>query len=151
MPGSNDVGICDPLEVFALYGPKRLQGFAKGQYLSITKRTRTFTADEGTDGAVTVNKVPGRLWDASVTLLQSSSSNDVLHEFLEEAENAPGGVFHPFAFTHGATKLVAAVAVVDGPPMIGRSDGVDTYVWNFILTNFVGKIRALRSAVVEAA
>jgi hypothetical protein len=152
MPGSQDVGICDPLEVFCLYGPKRIQGFSKGQYFSATPRSQGFTADEGTDACVTVTKMAGKLWDASITLSQSSSSNDILDDFFQAALSTPGGIFHPFSFTHGGTKMVAAVAVIASRPTIGRSDGTgDTYVWPFILTQFDGKIRALRSALPAEA
>lgn len=145
MSGVQDTGVCDADELFITYSVKRLRGFAKGQYWNATRRSKAFTADEGTDGAVQITKMPSRLWDGQLTLLQSSSSNDVLHELLNASENTPGGIFHPLAMVHGTTKLVAAVAVIDGTPSVGRSDGIDTYVWNFIMMQFDGKIRALRS------
>ena len=147
MPGVLDTGICDPDECFLIYGVKRLRGFGPGQYWQATRRSKAFVAEEGTDGAVTISKMPGRLWDGQLTLSQASSSNDVLYALLKAAENVPGGIFHPFAMSHGDTKLVSAVAIIDGDPAIGRSAGADVYVWNFILAGFDGILRSLRSAV----
>lgn len=149
MPGVLDTGICDPDELFLIYGVKRLQGFGPGQFWTATRRAKAFVAEEGTDGAVTISKMPSRLWDGQLTLSQSSSSNDVLYDLLKAAENVPGGVFHPFAMSHGSTKLVAAVAIIDGDPVIARSAGADVYVWSFILAGFDGKLRSLRSAVAS--
>lgn len=147
MAGVLDTGICDPDEIFLIFGPKRLRGFGPGQFWSANPRSKKFVAEEGTDGAVTISKMPGRLWDGQLVLSQSSESNDVLWDFLKTAENTPGGVFHPFAMSHGTTKLVSAVACVDGDPAIVRSAGADVYTWTFILAGFDGVLRKLRSAV----
>jgi hypothetical protein len=145
MPGVLDTGVCDPDELFLILGVKRIRGFAKGQYWLATPRGPDFTADEGADGAVMLSKLPRVLWDGSITLMQSSASNDVLWDALEASRNTPGGLFHPFSMTHNSTKLVAAISVIAVSPAIGRSDGADTYVWPVILRNFDGKLRALRS------
>ena len=144
---SKNIGTIDPAEVFVLFGPKRITGFAKGQYFNATKDNPDHTYEEGADGEGAFVRIPSNAWTITLTLMATSRSNDYLWLCRETDLNlTPGGVLVPFAINHKGTKLVGAKARIMGPPSVSySSDGAETRVWVFKATFFEGTLTGLTS------
>jgi hypothetical protein len=143
--GSNNIATIDPLEVFINFGPKRLQGFGSGQYFAASKVNDDFTYEEGADGEGVFVKVPSNAWNLTVTLAQTSRSNDYLWTARQTDLESPGGVLLPFAIIHKGTNLVSAQCRAMRPPDISYADGVEQRVWAFLATFFEGTVQGLTS------
>src|SRR5690606_3690578 len=80
----------DPASVIISVGGVHMSGFADGTYLMIERDEDAFTKVTGADGYTTRVKSNNRCGSLTLTLKQSSPSNDVLSGFanLDELSNA---------------------------------------------------------------
>lgn len=80
----------DPKQVIISIGGIPMSGFSDGTFLEIERDEATWTKTVGADGLVTRAKTNNRSGTLTLTLKQSSPSNDVLSGILalDEATNA---------------------------------------------------------------
>jgi hypothetical protein len=142
---AGNVSVIDPKEVHIVVGTHRVQGFARGQYFNAEKINDDVSFEEGTDGEQVFVESTSEGWTITITLLQSSRSNDKLWAIRQAARNAPGGAPVPLAVTHRGTKMVSAAVRIQKPPAVSFADGVETRVWTMLAANFEGTIQGLTS------
>lgn len=80
----------DPRSVVITVGGVPLSGFSDGTFLEVIRNEATWTTVVGADGYVTRGKTNNLSGQMTITLKQSSPSNDVLSGFitLDELSNA---------------------------------------------------------------
>lgn len=80
----------DPKSVLVIVGGVPLSGFADGTFVEVTRTTDMFSKKTGADGYTTRTKSNDRSGTITITLMQTSLSNDVLSGFaaLDELSNS---------------------------------------------------------------
>lgn len=82
----------DPKQVIVTIGGVPMSGYADGTFLLIDRDENAFTKVTGADGVTTRVKSNNRSGTMTLTLKQSSASNDVLSGFAALDELANSGV-----------------------------------------------------------
>src|SRR4051794_20746490 len=70
--------VFDPAKISIMFAGRLLQGWADGDFVSISNTTDAFVSVAGTDGEVTRVKTNDRRATVTVTTMQSSPVNDML-------------------------------------------------------------------------
>jgi hypothetical protein len=83
----------DPKEVIITIGGVPMSGFSDGTFLEIVRNEPTWNTVVGADGLVTRGKTNNFSGTLTLTLKQSSPSNDVLSGFMAIDEATNQGVF----------------------------------------------------------
>lgn len=83
----------DPSQVIIAFSGVPLSGFTDGTFCEIVRDEATWVKTVGADGIVTRGKTNNRSGTLTVTLKQSSPSNDVLSGFMIADELSNKGVF----------------------------------------------------------
>lgn len=83
----------DPKQVIVTIGGIPLSGYSEGTFLEIARNEPTWNTVVGADGLVTRGKTNNFSGTLTLTLKQSSPSNDVLSGFLALDEASNSGVF----------------------------------------------------------
>lgn len=81
----------DADQVLVYFNGVRLQGFADGEFFTVTQLSDGFTDVVGTDGEVTRSKTNDRRVTVMAKLMQSSSANAALSVIHNSDLNAPNG------------------------------------------------------------
>jgi len=140
---SSNVGVIKQEDIFIIIGGKRITGFPKGQFYVASKASDDVEVEDGCDGEIAMIENASELWNVTITLMQTSRSNDFMWKFREAARNALGGILLPMAIIHHGTKLVSAGVRIRKPPDISFSNGVETRVWPIIAPNYEGTLQGL--------
>lgn len=82
----------DPALVILTYGGIPIKGFADGTFIVVERSNDAFTKTSGADGRVSRAKSNDKSGTVTVTLAQTSSSNDVLAGFAKQDELSNTGV-----------------------------------------------------------
>jgi hypothetical protein len=83
----------DPSQCIVIFNGQQLQGFAPGTFVKPSRDEDAVSKTTGADGEVVRVRNRNRGGSVTVTLLQSSASNDVLSAMANLDENGlPGGV-----------------------------------------------------------
>jgi len=82
----------DPKEVVVTIGGVPMQGFADGTFVTINRISDAFTSVAGADGEIARAKSNDKRGELTLTLMQTSLSNDVLSGIAVIDENTNGGV-----------------------------------------------------------
>lgn len=82
----------DPKQVSMIVGGKIASGFADGTFIMIERNEPAFNLKVGTDGEGTRAKSNNKSGKITITLMQSSSFNDVLSGFAAADELSNAGV-----------------------------------------------------------
>ena len=82
----------DPASVSVLIGGVPISGFADGTFVSIERNNDTFQVVSGADGIVSRAKSNDKTGTLTLTLVQTSASNDVLEGFATLDELSSTGV-----------------------------------------------------------
>lgn len=140
-----DGATIDPLSLHAIFGGHRLSGFAPGSFLNIVWDVDAFTRLIGVDGEGAWFKSANRAALITLTLMQSSQSNDVLTGFHLTDLNTPNGLLQPFSLReqNGTTLIVSPQSRVIKLPDTGYSDSVESRAWAIGTTRaegFVGGV-----------
>lgn len=79
----------DPKQVSVIFGGVPLSGFADGTFINVERDNDTFSKTSGSDGIVSRAKSNDRSGTMTITLAQTSPSNDVLEAvaLLDEKTN----------------------------------------------------------------
>lgn len=83
----------DPKQVIVTIGGVPMSGFSDGTFLEIDRNEPTWNMVVGADGLVTRGKTNNFSGTLTLTLKQSSPSNDVLSGFMAIDEASNAGVF----------------------------------------------------------
>ncbi len=83
----------DPAQVALVFGGQIMEGFAEGTFISVERNEDAFSLTIGSDGSGTRTKSNNRSGIFTMTLNQSSPSNDVLSGFALSDERNNAGTF----------------------------------------------------------
>src|SRR5512136_789726 len=82
----------DPKQCLVVIGGVPMGGFADGTFVSVERTSDTFTKVSGADGIVSRSKTKDRSGTLTLTLAQTSPSNDVLTGFAVKDELSNSGI-----------------------------------------------------------
>jgi len=100
-----DVKNYDSKKVSVIVGSRALKGFAEDSRVSVARDEPVFNAKVGGDGEVTRSKTNNRLGTITVSLDQSSESNDYLSGLLQADEKSGNGLFPVLVRDAGGSSL----------------------------------------------
>lgn len=83
----------DPKSVSLIIGGHIVSGYDDGTFVEVARNNDTFALVSGADGETTRAKSNDKSGTISITLLQTSLSNDVLSGFAQADELSNGGTF----------------------------------------------------------
>lgn len=128
----------DPKKVIITVGGVPITGFADGEFVSVERTTDTFEKTSGADGFVSRVKSNDTSGTMTLTLAQTSPSNDVLTGFHTVDELSGVGVV-PVSVTDlfGRTVILAAFGWVRRIPKASYSKSVENREWNIDLVDLV--------------
>ena len=98
----------DPKEVSVIVGGHIVTGYADGTFLTVSRNKDAFTLGVGADGEGARSKSNDKSGRLTLTLLQSSASNDVLSGFATADEIANGGQVPVLVKDNNGTTIVEA-------------------------------------------
>lgn len=132
----------DAKKVAVIVGGIPMSGLADGTFVSIERDEDSFTKVVGADGQTSRAKSNNRGGSMSLTLMQSSPSNDVLTAFMLADETANAGVV-PIAVVDfsGRTKFASAFGWIKKPPVAEFGKELSEREWVFDLSDvdiFIG-------------
>jgi hypothetical protein len=120
----------DPAKVLIAFGGNQISGFADGTYLEVERNEDTWELVVGADGEATRARKHNRSAKATITLLQSSASNDILSAIQVADEIAGTGVNTLIVKDVLGTTLVSAQSAwIVKPAKISYSNGVESREW----------------------
>lgn len=132
----------DPKQVQCIIGGAIIAGFADGEFINAERDEDTFTKVAGADGEVSRAKSNNKMSTLTLTLLQTSASNDILSAFALADELSNSGVIPVFIKDSlGNTTLFAAEGWVKKMPAETFDKELGNREWVIDLANadfFIG-------------
>lgn len=132
----------DPKSVLVNIGGANISGFTDGEFLSITADNQQFTKVVGADGFTTRVKSNNYNGTLTLTLSQSSFSNDVLSGYLNlDRISNLGIVTILIKDMSGRTTLFSAQGWIQQFPDVTYSNEISNRAWTFDLVDidiFIG-------------
>lgn len=132
----------DPKNVSMIVGGKIMHGFADGTFIKVMRNQQAFTLKVGADGEGTRAKSNDKSGKFEITLMQSSSSNDVLSAYASADELSNSGVVPVLLRDNNGTTLATCLSGwVQKLPDTEFAKEVGTRTWVFetdALEMFVG-------------
>jgi hypothetical protein len=120
----------DPKAISMIVGGKIMSGFADGTFIEVERNEQAFTLKVGVDGEGTRAKSNNKSGKITITLMQSSSSNDALTAFAAADELSNSGAVPSYLKDNLGTTIVAAqTSWVQKYPKIGFAKDVETRQW----------------------
>lgn len=122
----------DPGQLAVICGGKIISGFADGSMVKISRNAQAYELKVGADGEGTRTRLKNKSGKVEITLMQSSSSNDVLSAYAlaDEASNS-GSVPLIIKDGSGNTLVAAVTAWVQKLPDSEFAKEVKERVWIF--------------------
>jgi hypothetical protein len=132
MPASEFVGTYDPKMVIITYGGVPISGYADGTFVDIAPEGETFTRKTGADGEAVRSRSWKNCFDVTITLLQSSLSNQYLSA-MNQLDRATNKNLLPLTITdlQGGTLCFWPQAWVEIPSSWGYGTEVTDRAWVF--------------------
>lgn len=107
----------DPKKVVVIIGGVPMGGFADGTFVTVARENDSFTKVSGADGIVSRAKSSDKSGSLTMTLAQTSPSNDVMTGFVQADELSNNGIVPVLVQDFsGRTVLVSAFGWVRKPP-----------------------------------
>lgn len=120
----------DPKAVAVIFGGKIITGFGDGTFVVVERNEQTFNLKVGVDGEGTRAKSNNKSGKITLTLMQSSSSNDDLSAFAAADELSNTGVAPCLIKdSNGTTVCAAATAWIQKPANVEDAKEVGTRTW----------------------
>lgn len=120
----------DPKQVVVVVGGVPLSGFADGTFISVERSNDTFSKVSGADGFVSRAKTNDRSGAITITLAQTSPSNDVLQGFALADELSNAGVVPVLVRdVAGRTTFVSGFGWVRKPPTSDFGKEINNREW----------------------
>lgn len=120
----------DPKQFSIIVGGKIITGFADGSFIKLERNQQAFMLKMGTDGEGTRAKSNDNSGKITITLMQSSSSNDDLSSYAIADQLNNSGVVPVFLRDgSGRTVASAATAWVQKLPDSEFSNEAQTRAW----------------------
>ena len=119
-----------PKKVSVIFGAVIVTGFAEGTFINIERNKDAFTLATGADGEVSRIHSPDKSGKVTITLQQTSDSNDLLSVLAIADENTlQGQVPLLVKDGNGRTLVAAANAWIDKLAPSGFGDEMSTREW----------------------
>lgn len=126
----SEVYTYSPEEYSVVVGGFRMSGFADGTFVSVAADEQRYNKHVGADGKVSRARTANRAGSITITLAQTSPSNDILSAFMLADETADAGVVPIFIKdAKGTTLHFAASAWVQRVPNDDRGKTISDTVW----------------------
>lgn len=140
-----DGATIDPLALHVLIGPHRVSGRARGTWLTVAYNNDEVAVLSGVDDESTFVDSVDRSATVTITLMQSSDSNDILSAHMVANRTTPGGIAFPLNIVeeNGRTVYTAAVAKVSKMADGTWSDGGEVRTWTIVVPKLVGFVGGL--------
>lgn len=139
------IKVFDPNQTSVVAGVSSIQGFAEDSMLSIETEDAKYGITSDVHGDVTRFRQNKNIAKVTLTLTQSSPSNDVLSSFLEADRKSNAGVFNFMIKDNSGTTLFTSVnAYVEKQAMVEFGNDNKNREWTIICinpSNFVGGIK----------
>jgi hypothetical protein len=122
----------DPKNVSMIVGGKIAHGFADGTFIKAMRNEQAYNLKVGVDGEGTRSKNNNKSGKFEITLMQSSSFNDVLSAYSSADQLSNAGVV-PILLrdNNGTTLATALTAWVQKLPDVEFAKEVTTRTWVF--------------------
>ena len=104
----------DPANVIVSIGGTPISGLADGTFVMVSRDEDAFSKVSGADGEVSRAKSNNRSGSLTLTLLQTSMSNDILSAIAALDEISNTGVVPVFVKEMGATKPLTTLFACEG-------------------------------------
>jgi len=137
--------VYDPNQLSVIFGVSPIVGFAEDTMINIDVEDPQYNINSDIHGEVTRFKVNKNLAKITITLTQSSSSNDLLSNYVElDRQNNSGVFLVMIKDTNGTTLFSSTAAYVEQVPSIEFGNDNKTREWVIRATNvtkFIGGIK----------
>lgn len=120
-----EIGNYAPQDIAITVGGLVIEGYAPDSFISIEQVEDTFSMAQGADGYATRARTSNRNATATITLLASSPSNDVLTAAYNKDVKAGVAVSFQLVDLNGTTLVRAAKAWVRRLPTVEFGSGAD--------------------------
>lgn len=140
---SGGVKTYDPNNVQIILGGAPMSGFADGTFVSVASDENLYNKTVGADGEVSRARLNNKSATITLTLKQTSSSNDVLSNYAALDQASDSGVF-PLMIKEigsGRTLLFTQAAWVEKFPDTAYSKDVEDREWTIAtsqMNTFIG-------------
>lgn len=132
----------DPKQVQVIIGGNQITGFADGEFVNVERDEDTFTKVVGADGEVSRSKSNNRSGTLTLTLLQTSASNDILSAIMIADELSNSGIVPVYIKdTLGTSVLFAGEGWIMKPPAHANDKEITNREWAIQLASvdiFIG-------------
>jgi hypothetical protein len=133
----------NPFQVQIVIGDIIVTGYADGTFVTVSQDETRFVKSTGADGEVSRTKTNNRSATVTLTLKQTSSTNDLLSELarLDDESNAGVRAFTLKESGSGGTIIFAQTAWIENLPDIVYSKDEENREWTIALADastFVG-------------
>jgi hypothetical protein len=122
----------DPKTVTVIVGVLPIVGFAEGTVIKVSRSSDTFEKVLGIGGVVSRSRTLDKSGQITLTLAQTSLSNDYLSAVMFLDEYKSSGLVPIFIFDSGSkTTIAAAFAWIRKPPEVGYGKELSNREWAF--------------------
>ena len=130
----------DPKQVDVIVGGYRIEGFGESSMVSISRETNPFSDKVGVDGEVARAKMYDRRATMTITLMQTSRSNEDLQTLFDADYAAPNGAgivgVRVVDRSSGNTVFEAKSAWVQKDPDVSFESEVTEREWEIRLADY---------------
>lgn len=139
------IKVFDPNQISVVAGVSPIQGFAEDSMLSIEGEDAKYIITSDIHGNTTRFRQNKNIAKVTLTLTQSSPSNDVLSSFLEADSQNNAGVFNFMIKDNSGTSLFTSVsAYIEKQAVVEFGNDNKNREWTIICinpSNFVGGVK----------
>jgi hypothetical protein len=139
------IKVFDPNQIGVIVGVSAIQGFAEDSMLAVDNEDAKYGITSDVHGDVTRFRQNKNIAKVTLTLTQSSPSNDVLSSFLEADRKSNAGVFNFMIKDNSGTTLFTSVnAYVEKQATVEFGNDNKNREWTIICinpSNFVGGVK----------
>ena len=127
----------DPAQVVLTVGGVPIGGYADGTFISVERNEDTFTPVSGADGVVSRAKSNNKTGTITVTLAQTSPSNDVLSGFAVADELTNTGIVPVLCKDNsGRSVHFSALGWIQKPPTAEYGKEISNREWVLYLADY---------------